>query len=57
MMYGWTAAKLRAAIEQREKRTEKLVKEHASPEAIEESRKGMDKLHRWLEEAERKERG
>lgn len=56
-MYGWSAAKLRAAIEQHEKRTEKLVKEHASPEAIEESRKGMDKLHRWLEEAERKERG
>lgn len=55
-MYGWTAAKLRAAIEQREKRTEKLVKEHAKPEVIEASRKGIDKLYRWLEEAERKER-
>lgn len=55
-MYGWTAAKLRAAIDQREKRTEKLVNEHASPEAIEESRKGMDTLYRWLAEAERKER-
>ena len=54
-MYGWTAAKLKAVIEEREMQTEKLVKQHAKPEVIEASRKGIDKLYRWLEEAERKE--
>lgn len=52
----WTAQQLRDAIERCNAETEAMIARHARPGAIEGRRKGIEHLHRLLENAEREER-
>ena len=57
MMYGWTAADIRAAIERCERETEAMVRAGAPPEAIYQHRKGITLLQAYLAKAEASEHG
>ena len=52
MVYGWTAADIRAAIERCERETEAMVQAGAKPEAIYQHRKGITLLKAYLAKAE-----
>lgn len=53
----WSAAKLREAIERCNRECEALIASHAPAEAIMGRRRGIEHLHKLLENAERVERG
>ena len=53
----WSAAQLREAIERCNRECEALNASHAPAEAIMGRRRGIEHLHKLLENAERAERG
>lgn len=53
----WSAAQLREAIERCNRECEALIASHAPTEAIMGRRRGIEHLHKLLENAERAERG
>ena len=52
----WTSGQLRAAIERCNLECATMIARHEPPEKIESRRKGIEMLHRLLQNAERAER-
>ena len=56
-MYAWSPQNIRAAIERCNQDCIAAIERHEKPEIIEQKRRGIETLTRWLRKAEAKEHG